>query len=191
VEILPWLPVLLAAYLLGSLPTSYWVGRALRGLDIRELGGGNPGTANAYRQLGVVVGVVVGVVDIGKGSVAVLLARSLAAPEPMVLLAGVAAVAGHAWSPFLGFQGGRGAATALGVFLVLLPRAVLPLAVLAVPALLVVRNVAIALALIFIPLAALAWYLGEPIYLIWYILGFLAWGALRHFLSGSGRRAAL
>jgi glycerol-3-phosphate acyltransferase PlsY len=119
--------VLAIAYVLGSLPFSLWAGRLLRGIDLRSVGSGNLGATNVLRSLGWRAAAPVLALDIGKGAVAVVLARRLvgaASPVPpdiVPLLAGVAAVAGHMWTPFAGFRGGKGVATAAGVFLSLAP----------------------------------------------------------------------
>ena len=110
------------AYLLGSIPTSYLIGR-LRGLDLREHGSGNLGGTNAYRVLGTAAGLVVVVVDVGKGlfpALAFPLWDGAAIPS-LAILYGVMAIAGHVWSVFLSFSGGKGVATATGVLVALAP----------------------------------------------------------------------
>jgi len=123
-----WLVLLLlAAYCLGSIPTSIIAGKALRGIDIREYGSRNPGATNTFRVLGWKIGVAVGIVDIFKGFAAVALlplllpSDSWASMEARRMLAGFAAVAGHMWTVFAGFRGGKGVGTAFGVFLGLAP----------------------------------------------------------------------
>lgn len=115
----------LASYLLGSVPTGYWVGR-LRGVDIRTQGSGNMGATNVVRVLGWPTGVFVLLVDVAKGALAVfLLARFTAWPasELVRVGCGLAAVLGHTFTLFLGFKGGKGVATSCGVFLALAPLA--------------------------------------------------------------------
>ncbi|MFH1277037.1 MAG: glycerol-3-phosphate 1-O-acyltransferase PlsY [Candidatus Eisenbacteria bacterium] len=114
------LPMLLA-YAVGSIPVGYLVPKLASGIDIRRVGSGNPGFTNVYRAAGAGPGVVVLVADIGKGILAVLLARSFGAGETGSVLAGLAAIAGHVTTPFLGFRGGKGVATTVGVFFTLLP----------------------------------------------------------------------
>lgn len=117
--------VLVIAYLLGSLPFSLWAGRLLRGIDLTQVGSGNLGATNVLRALGWRAAVPVLLLDIGKGAAAVWIARTLfAGPidrSIVALLAGVCAVAGHMWTPFARFRGGKGVATATGVFLSLAP----------------------------------------------------------------------
>lgn len=116
--------LILLAYLLGSIPTSYLVGRAL-GVDLRARGSGNLGATNAYRVLGAPAGAVVGLVDVLKGFIPVWtfpLWDASASPWLPPLYA-AAAVAGHVWSVFLRFQGGKGVATGGGALLALAPLA--------------------------------------------------------------------
>ena len=111
----------LAAYVLGSFPTAYLYGRIIRGTDIRNIGSGNVGALNAYRELGRLGGALVLMVDIGKGVLVVYVTRWLGAPDAALFLAAVLAVAGHNWAVTLGFRGGRGAAVALGISFAILP----------------------------------------------------------------------
>jgi glycerol-3-phosphate acyltransferase PlsY len=112
-----------AGYLLGSFPSAYVAGRLVKGRDIRRLGGGNVGTLNTLREVGFVPGVLVFVADVAKGALAILVARWLGVSEIAVFIAGLASVAGHTWSVFLRFRGGRGGATGYGLFLGLAPLA--------------------------------------------------------------------
>jgi glycerol-3-phosphate acyltransferase PlsY len=109
-----------AAFLLGSLPWSQWTARR-RGLDLRRHGSGNLGATNVYRVMGWKWGVPVLILDIGKGILAVVIARALSPGGGVPAAAALAAVAGHSFSPFVGFRGGKGVATGLGVFLGLAP----------------------------------------------------------------------
>ncbi|GBD11686.1 Glycerol-3-phosphate acyltransferase [bacterium HR23] len=158
-----WMEALGTAYLVGSLPTAYLAGRWARGLDIRRLGDGNPGAANVWREVGPLEGTVVALVDVGKGAGAVFLASLLTGSIIGQMLAGGLAVVGHNWSAFLRFQGGRGAATTLGVLLVLLPRATFPLLALALIPFFLTRSVTTALAFVYIPLPLLAWWSGASV----------------------------
>lgn len=117
---------LLAAYLLGSMPTSYIAGRLARGIDLREHGSRNLGATNVYRVLGWSWAIPVGLVDVLKGAVpASLFARWSDGPAWLAPALGAAAVVGHMFSPFVGFKGGKGVATACGMFLALAPVAIL------------------------------------------------------------------
>jgi len=106
--------IIVTAYLLGSIPSAYIVGRLLKGVDMREVGDGWMGTNATVRRLGIACGITVGFMDLGKGATAVILAQVLDAPLIIMLLAGLAAVAGHNWSIFIAFKGGRGLAPTFG-----------------------------------------------------------------------------
>ena len=116
-----WAGSLVLAYLIGSIPSAYVAGRLLKGKDIREEGDRNPGAGNAYRILGPKTGLTVGAVDIAKGAVAVLLAKVITGSTGAGMAAGMVAIAGHSWPIFSQLRGGRGAASAVGVFLALIP----------------------------------------------------------------------
>lgn len=109
------------AYLLGSIPTAYLMGWTLRGIDIRTVGSGNVGATNVFRTIGKVAGISTLLIDIAKGLLAVELALIYRGGDFWPLVAGVAAVAGHSWSLWVNFRGGKGVATSAGVFLALLP----------------------------------------------------------------------
>ncbi len=109
-------------YLLGSIPFAYIAARLRKGIDIRQVGGRNVGALNTMREIGVGVGFAVLAADIAKGLIAVLIARWLGLPLIWVFIVGFAAVVGHNWPIFLGFRGGKGAATTMGVLLALVPR---------------------------------------------------------------------
>ncbi len=111
---------ILIAYVLGSIPVGYIVGR-LHGTDVRDHGSGNIGTTNILRLFGAKWAVMVLLVDVGKGYLACTVAAAMGLAPEIIALAGVAAIAGHNWSIFLGFAGGKGAATTAGVFLYLTP----------------------------------------------------------------------
>lgn len=109
----------LIAYFIGAVPTAYIFGRLLKRIDIREHGSKNVGATNAFRVLGKGPGIAVLVIDILKGVVpTVWVARAFGIHDPMALvLIGLAAVVGHNWTVFLGFKGGKGVATSLGVII--------------------------------------------------------------------------
>lgn len=118
------LAALLASYLLGAIPTSYLAGRLVRGIDLREHGSRNLGATNLYRVLGWRYAVPVGLFDMAKGALPVLVfARWASDGQLFGLACGVAAVVGHVFSVFVRFRGGKGVATAAGVMLALTPAA--------------------------------------------------------------------
>lgn len=114
---------ILGAYLLGSIPTGLLLGK-LYGIDVREAGSGNIGATNLYRTVGRKVGVWTLAGDCLKGFLPVMLAWKLGMTEPLQAWVGLAAFCGHVFSIFLLFKGGKGVATALGVYLALAPLAV-------------------------------------------------------------------
>ena len=113
------LAVIIVGYLIGAIPTGLIVVRLLSGEDIRRHGSGNIGTVNVLRVAGTGTAVVVLAVDILKGMVPVMLAVRMGLPSWTVVAGGLAAIAGHNWSVFLKFQGGKGIATSFGVLLAL------------------------------------------------------------------------
>ncbi len=112
---------LIAAYFLGSIPSAYVVGRLRKGIDIRTVGSRNMGAMNVFYRLGFGWGLLVLLVDMGKGAAAVALARWLGVPVWSELLAGAISVVGHSFPVWLGFRGGKGGATLIGVLLFLMP----------------------------------------------------------------------
>lgn len=122
-----YLAALLAGFLLGAMPWGLWIGFLVRRVDVRTLGSGNMGATNVFRSIGPFWGVLALLLDAFKGyAAAALLPGILGGAEayPYIrLLGGLAAVAGHVFSPFAGFRGGKGVATSAGVFLGLAPLA--------------------------------------------------------------------
>ncbi len=120
------------AYLLGSVPSSVWLGKMLKGVDLRDHGSGNAGATNAFRVLGKPIGVVVLLADMGKGYLAVNLSHIqseiLSGSEAWMILRiglGLLAVTGHIYPVLAGFRGGKGVATIAGVGLAIHPYAAL------------------------------------------------------------------
>ncbi len=123
--------LLIAAYLLGSIPTGYIVARAVKGIDIREHGSGNTGATNVFRVVGKGAGITVLTIDLCKGLLAVLLAQQVtttvdtastvwtSAETWVITLSGLLAILGHSRSVWLNWTGGKSAATGLGVLLAL------------------------------------------------------------------------
>jgi len=111
------------AYLLGSIPTGLLLGKAY-GIDVRNEGSGNIGATNLYRTVGRKVGIITLIGDCLKGLIPVLVVKFSALPSEYAAWVGLAAFSGHVFSLFLKFKGGKGVATALGVFLALAPLAV-------------------------------------------------------------------
>lgn len=116
---------LLGGFLLGSIPFGYVLVRLVRGEDVRSFGSGNIGATNVGRVLGRGGWVATLLLDVGKGSAAVLIARALSVDPAAAAVAGLGAILGHCYSPWMGFRGGKGVATMLGTFAVLAPSATL------------------------------------------------------------------
>ncbi len=116
-----FLTVAVIGYLMGSLPTGLVVGRLVRGVDIREFGSGKTGFTNVLRTAGLWAGAVVLVVDIAKGALPVVIGRVISDEPYVLVVAALAAVAGHDWPIYAGFRGGRGVATSFGGLLAISP----------------------------------------------------------------------
>lgn len=173
---------LVAGYLLGSIPAGYLAGRWLQGVDIRSLGSGSTGATNVLRQFGKGPALVVFLVDVLKGTAAVLLAKAVLQPlglpldgaaavasDSWVVAAGLAALAGHIWPVWLGWRGGKAVATALGMLLGLTWPVGLAcfgvfLAVLSVSRIVSLSSVVAAIAL---PLLMLGWFQDQGLGLRW------------------------
>jgi glycerol-3-phosphate acyltransferase PlsY len=144
---------LIAAYLLGSIPTAVWLGQAFYGIDVREYGSGNAGATNTFRVLGKKAGLAVMIIDISKGYTATKLAYfiglSVTGPrfsENFVnyeLALGVIAVMGHLFPIFAGFRGGKGVATLFGMVLAVNPAAALLCVIVFVTVLLTTKYVSL------------------------------------------------
>jgi acyl phosphate:glycerol-3-phosphate acyltransferase len=116
-----WVALVIFSYLLGSIPFGLVVGRLSKGIDIRDYGSGNIGTANALRTLGRGLSAVVFLCDLGKAVVVVLLARWLVGAPGLEAACAGAAVVGHSWPLYTGFRGGKGVASGFGALLALSP----------------------------------------------------------------------
>lgn len=183
---MPWLVIILG-YFLGAIPTAYLAGHLLKGIDIRQMGDENVGAANAYRVLGPKTGIAVGLIDAVKGALAVLIAQATNLPQVAILITGAAAVIGHNWPVFIGFRGGRGVCTTIGVLLTVITQPVLFVAGPATLTLLIKRKVTLACAMLFIPLPLVGWWLGISPLLISYSIALPGLVGFTHFLRA--RRA--
>ena len=109
-----------ASYLLGSIPNGLILGKGIWGVDLRQHGSGNIGATNAWRTIGKAGGISIFFLDMLKGALSAYLGLSLGG-ELAGIVCGLLAIAGHSWSIFLGFKGGKGVATGLGVIATLMP----------------------------------------------------------------------
>ncbi len=130
--------LIVIAYILGSIPNALWIGKVFRGIDIREHGSKNTGSTNAARVLGAKLGILTLILDISKGAIPVTLSFFMKADllENMTgissldpIMVGIFAIIGHSFSLFMKFKGGKAVATTVGVFTVLVPKALLLAAV--------------------------------------------------------------
>jgi glycerol-3-phosphate acyltransferase PlsY len=161
-------------YLLGSFPAAYIMARARKGIDIRDVDVHNMGAGAVIRVVGFWEGAVVGIADMGKGIAAILIAQALGVSAIWVLLAGFAAILGHCFPLYLGFRGGQGVATTIGIFMILAPVAICVTLVILGIAFLIARHLfsAIVITSPFLPL--FIWILGGSILLIFYSLACIA-----------------
>lgn len=182
-------------YLLGSIPCAYIAARLVKGVDIRQVGGGNVGALNVMREIGTAAGFAVFLGDITKGSLAVLVAQWLGLSLPWVFVAGFVAVVGHSWPVWLKFSGGQGLATTMGVLLPLAPiEFAISFAITAIVVFLTSNaRLGSAVGLVFFPL--LVWLFGGELSLIVYSIGLLLFCVLKalsrlkaDFASTGGRR---
>ncbi|HEY0386666.1 MAG TPA: glycerol-3-phosphate 1-O-acyltransferase PlsY [Pyrinomonadaceae bacterium] len=156
--------VLIAAYLLGSIPFGYLIVRAAEGADVRETGSGGTGATNVTRRAGKVAGIITLLLDAAKGALAVGLARALATSDYginwWVAAAAIVVVFGHCFPVWLGFRGGKGVATGTGVFLSLSPLALIGAALVFLLVVWATRYVSLGSIAATIAFALLVWLLS-------------------------------
>ena len=178
-----WLSLVLTSYLIGGIPTSYVATRLLTGRDIRQIGDRNAGAANVYRNVGRKAGLVVGLADIIKGVAAVVLARGLGDSTALEMAAGATVVAGHNRPVFLGLRGGRGAATAIGVFLGMMPALAMPVGAITLVILYLTKKATPALGFFLIAVPVLSWPAGYSHPFVIYSVGLPVMVGITHYLS--------
>ena len=178
------IPLTIGAYLLGAIPTSYIAGRLLKGIDIRAYGSGAASGSNVWHSVSRWAVVPVGIFDVLKGTIPVAIAWHVLGLDIWAAgIVGLAAMAGHSWSIFLGFNGGRGFATMIGMLIIIAPWELLLFAVICLLGIALLKNSPLGMILgtIAMPLASLAWYIasldlpGESAELerVWVMLGIL------------------
>ena len=151
-----------SAYLIGSIPFALLLARCWGRPDPRLLGSGNLGAANVMRASGVTAGALVAVLDIAKGAVSVWLASHSSAGPALPAAAGFAAILGHVYPVWLRFRGGKGVATACGVFSILTPLAVPPALAIFVAAVWLTKYISLGSVLASVALPPIAYALGSP-----------------------------
>jgi acyl phosphate:glycerol-3-phosphate acyltransferase len=169
-------------YLIGSIPSAYLIGKS-HGVDIRKVGDGNVGAANAFQKMGPAAGMTVLLADVIKGIVPMLLVQAFADNIYIIFLTGIATLLGHILPVYIGFRGGRGESTAAGILVVLLPVPVLILFGIAIIPVLITRNTMLLGAIMFVPLSLLALLFGAQLPLIIYSIVIPAIVGIAHFFT--------
>ena len=178
-EVLVSLAALVVAYLLGSLPSAFIIGKTRRGLDIRKVGSHNMGAMNTFYSVGFWWGMLVLAMDLGKGMLSVAVAMWLGTPWYVPLLAGFLVLAGHNFPVFLKFKGGKGGASMIGVLVILMPWGFVFYPILLGILFLISRNPTISYGLAFLCFPFVAGFLYNaplyhpPYYMIYSIIIFL------------------
>ena len=159
---------LIAAYLAGAAPAGYIITKLLKGFDIRKHGSGNPGATNVFRVVGAGAGAATLLFDFSKGFLPVFLAAKFFdnVTPLFLILTGLAAIAGHVWTVFLRFRGGKGVATGAGVFVALMPLPALYAACVFAAVLFATRYVSVSSMTAAATLPLWAFLHGEPLSLI-------------------------
>lgn len=153
------------SFLLGAVPFGYITVKLVKGTDIRQFGSGNSGATNVFRVAGPAFGIAVFVLDCFKGFLPVVLASSImgGTNELYPIIAGLAAISGHIYTPFLGFKGGKGVATGAGVFLGLMPGLTLLGVAVFVISFAISRYVSLSSIIAALFVAVLVWVTKEPL----------------------------
>lgn len=168
-----WWLLILASYLIGAIPFAFVAGKLLKGVDIRRVGSGNVGATNALRALGPAPSAAVLLLDFAKGALPTWISWQISDSLPVAILCAMAAIAGHNWSIYIRFSGGKGVATGLGTLAVLLPPAALIATLFSVALIGLTRYVSLGsvVGAILCPvLAAVFYFAGAPVELIPYTL---------------------
>ncbi|NLB41168.1 MAG: glycerol-3-phosphate 1-O-acyltransferase PlsY [Clostridiales bacterium] len=170
--------VVVIGYIIGNFASSYFIGKLMAKIDIREHGSGKAGATNTFLVLGVKSGTIVFVFDILTGMLPTAIGLWITGGRAGAMLAGVMAVVGHNWPVLLNFKGGKGIATSFGLIIVLFPKIGLIILSVVVPLMLLTRYVSLGsiTAAVLFPVLLIAYQ--EPLKLIW--MGF--WVALMAIL---------
>lgn len=153
---------IILGYLIGSIPFALLLARRWGTADLRAIGSGNLGAANVMRASGVTAGVTVAILDVAKGAVSVALAERFSDSSAAPAIAGLAAIVGHIYPLWLRFRGGKGVATACGVFAVLTPPVVPPLLAIFLASVWLTKYVSLGSLLATLALPPIAYAVGSP-----------------------------
>jgi len=164
---------IIVAYLLGSIPFAYIFTHLTTGKDIRRLGSGNAGGNNVFQEVGLRAAIPTAFFDVGKGALAVAMAHwllnvPLHEPELFVLLAAIAAIAGHMWSVYLKFSGGNGLSATIGALAILMPWELLIVIGLLLILKVITHNLVLSVNIGLLSVPISAWFLERS----WLFVGF-------------------
>ena len=174
----------IGAYLLGSVPASYIAGRLLRGIDIRNYGSGVASASNVWHSVSRWSVVPVGIFDVLKGAIPVAIAYYVLGFDIWAAgIVGLAAIAGHSWSIFLGFSGGRGFATMMGALIILARWELLVFIVIWLLGIALLKNSPLWMILGAAAMPLASFGLGKPAELIWVLLGMLLLLIIKRLLA--------
>ena len=164
--VITWILVLAASYIIGSIPNGLIFGKMIWKTDLREHGSGNIGATNAWRVLGKKAGILIFALDFLKGEIPVLLALHFIGTPWSMVVAGIMAIAGHVFSIFTAFQGGKAVATGLGVLSVMMPKIALIVFLVWVAIVMATRYVSLGsiIASILVPILALKFKYPLPFF---------------------------
>jgi glycerol-3-phosphate acyltransferase PlsY len=154
--------IIIAGYLIGSIPFALLLARRWGTADLRRIGSGNLGAANVMRASGITAGILVALLDLAKGAASVALAERFADQPSAPALAGVAAIIGHIYPVWLRFRGGKGVATACGVFSVLTPAVVPPVFAIFLATVWLTKYISLGSLLATLALPPIAYAVGSP-----------------------------
>lgn len=175
-----YLIIMILGYLIGSIPSGLIIGKRLCDTDLRQFGSKNIGATNAFRTLGLWPAIWVFLADAAKGVIAVYLASHVLDTSIALLVGGIAVIAGHNWSIFLNFTGGRGVATALGVIAVLVPTVTILVFLVWAVIVYVTRYVSLASIVAAVLVPMLMWFMNERTEFIYFGLIAALFVVVRH-----------
>jgi glycerol-3-phosphate acyltransferase PlsY len=152
---------IVVSYLIGSISFSYLITKKIKKIDIRKTGSGNAGATNTMRVLGTGPAVGVLLLDVLKGIICILIARALGLPDWAVALSGFASIIGHDFPVYFGFKGGKGVATTIGVFFMIMPLYALIAGVLTILIIAVTRFVSLGSLFFLVATPVLGWIFSD------------------------------
>jgi glycerol-3-phosphate acyltransferase PlsY len=171
---------ILLAYGIGSTPFAWLLARRFGARDLRRVGSGNVGAANVFRASGVTAGILVAILDVAKGVASVVVADRLGGGTATAAAAGMAAIVGHIYPVWLRFRGGKGVATACGVFAILTPAAIAPALAVFVSTVWLTKYVSLGSVLATLALPPVAYATGSPLSAVVVAIGACALIVFRH-----------